>query len=265
MEQQQPVTLAVALTTFNSMRCLPMVLDSVQGLAQRIVVVDSGSTDGTREYAAGRGCIVIERPWPGPLKQKVFAMEQCAPARWILLLDSDESLEPELRSDMERVLHEDDPAISAWEFQRKIWFLGGWLHHMYQPEWRLRLVRSDQWRMEGKMDLYHDKLVTDGKVGKLKGICRHDSYADIKDAVLRAQRYAERAVGREMKGGRWYDFIWCIIDVLWRHGIRQRAFLDGKRGLIMLGITMASKLIRQAYFCQQRLQPPKKDWENPVV
>lgn len=53
--------------------------------------------------------------------------------------------------------------------------------------------------------------------------------------------------------------------MLWRHGIRQRAFLDGKRGLIMLGITMASKLIRQSYLCEQRLNPRPKDWDNPVV
>lgn len=265
MSVQQPVTLAVALTTFNSMRCLPQVLDSLDGLAERVVIVDSGSTDGTLEYAEKRGCVVVQRPWPGPLKQKVFAMEQCEPAKWILLLDSDESLEPELKADIARVIREDDAHISAWEFQRKIWFLGGWLNHMYQPEWRLRLMRSGQWRMEGKMGLYHDKLVTDGKVGKLKGICRHDSYADIKDAVLRAQRYAERAQGRELKGGHWYDFVWCVIDVLWRHGIRQRAFLDGKRGLIMLAITMASKLIRQSYLCEQRLNPKPKDWQNPVI
>lgn len=48
----------------------------------------------------------LSAPWPGPLKQKVFAMEQCEPAKWILLLDSDESLEPELRADMERVIRE---------------------------------------------------------------------------------------------------------------------------------------------------------------
>lgn len=68
---------------------------------------------------------------------------------------------------------------------------------MYQPEWRLRLMRSGQWRMEGKMGLCHDKLVTDGKVGQLKGICRR-LLCRHQDAILRAQRYTERAVGREL-------------------------------------------------------------------
>lgn len=257
--------LAVVLTTKNSMRTLPEVFDSIEGLADRVVVVDSGSTDGTTTLVKDKGYTLIERDWPGPVKQKIYAVEQALPAKWVLLLDSDESLDAELKEAISRVVKEDNTAVAGWHLTRKVWFLGDYLHHMYQPEWRLRLFRPAVSRIEGVAGLYHDKVVTDGAQANLPGVCKHDSFADIKDALMRAQKYAERTVGREKKGGRWYHFVWAPIDVVWRHVIRQRAYKDGKRGLIMVGITLIGKLMKQSYLAQQKLAPPKDDWQNPVV
>jgi len=263
--EREEVELAIVLTTKDNIRTLPEVFDSIVGLTDRVVVVDSGSTDGTRELVLDRGYQLIDRGWPGPVKQKTYAVEQALPAKWVLLLDSDESLDPELKDAIAKVVVEDDPTVAGWQLNRKLWFLGGYLHYMLQPEWRLRLFRPEVSRIEGVANLYHDNVVTDGAEKKLPGVCKHDSYADIKDALERAQRYAERTVGREKKGGHWYHFVWIFVDVLWRYIIRQRAYKDGTRGLIMVGIRLAAKLMKQTYLAQQRLSPPKDDWKNPVI
>ncbi len=259
------VRLAVAITTKDSIRTLPRVLASVEDLAERIIVVDSGSTDGTLEFARNFGCIVIERPWPGPLKQKEFAIAQALPARWMLLLDSDESLEDDLRESVRKTIMDDDPKYDGWAFNRKAWFLGGWLHHMYQPEWRTRLFRAEKSHLEGKAGLYHDRVVVAGRVGKLAGICRHDLYADLRDMFMRHLRYAERTFGREHRGGTPRAILLAPLEVFYKHGIRQRAFLDGKRGWLAMTAALAAKLMKHTYQCYQRLHPPGEDYENPCV
>src|SRR5262245_1322951 len=88
---------AVGLTTFNSMRTIERVLASVKSLATKIVVIDSGSTDGTIECCRRYNAEVIHMPWKGHVPGKRAAVEQCAPHRWVLILDSDESLEPDLQ------------------------------------------------------------------------------------------------------------------------------------------------------------------------
>jgi len=263
--EQEPVRLAVAIPTKDVMRTLPQVLASIEGLADRIVVVDSGSTDGTMELAREKGCIVIEREWPGHLKQSEFAIAQSLPARWVLLLDADEILEDDLRASVKKVIEEDDAAFNGWAFNRKTWFLGGWLNYMYQPEWRTRLFRAEKAHLEGKAGLYHDKVIVDGKVGRLDGICRHDSYADLRSVFLRHLKYAERTVGREHRGGKIISILFAPLEVIYKHGIRQRAFLDGRRGWVAMAAAMAGKLMKHAYQCLQRLNPPDDDFENPVV
>ncbi|MCA9289495.1 MAG: glycosyltransferase family 2 protein [Phycisphaerales bacterium] len=224
------IDLAVAICACNNMRTLPDTLRSVADLASRLVVVDSGSTDGTIDLARSFGAEVIHRDWTGMVEQRQFALDQCREQAWVLVLDSDESVDETLRTSIRRLVTENPADVAGASFNRKVWFLGGWLHHVFQPEWRLRLVRGGSGRVVGAHG--HDRIDVDGRVERLTGTCRHDSWADLPDMMRSYVRFAESSASSARRGGR-------AIDVLVRPGVAvfkqyvlKRGFLDGRRGFI---------------------------------
>lgn len=249
--------LAVAITAHDSMRTIERTLRSVLPIARRIVVVDSGSTDGTPETCRVLGAEVIEHPWSGYLAQKQFAIDQCREEAWILLLDSDESLEDDLRDSMARAIQQDDPNIAGWSFNRKVWFLGGWLHHVYQPDWLLRLFRRGRGRMTG--GAVHEGVTVDGPTGRLAGVCRHDSWADVRDMARRQLRYAEEMAQANQRGGSIGQLLLSPPLAMLKQLIIKRGFLDGTRGLIAAGMTFNYTMLKHAHMAAQRLARTKAD------
>lgn len=254
--EKQPIAMAAAIMTFNSMRTIPAVLESLKSIADKIVVVDSGSTDGTIEYCRKSGCRVFHLDWQGYIQQRSISIEKCLPAVWVLSLDSDEILEPELQSSIRKAIETNDPDISGYEFNRKMWYLGGWLNHVYFPEWRLRLVRPEKAKVIG--DQVHEKIVVDGKTARLDGICRHDSYADLQDHAVRQIRYASTYSRSKIKGHWWHLFT-SPLGAVWKMLIRKRCFMDGKRGWIAFAMAINFKLLKQAFQMLHRLEQEQKD------
>ncbi len=247
--------LCVAITTFDSMRTIQRTLDSVAPIASRIVVVDSGSTDGTDDLCRSAGAEVIHHHWDGPTKQKQFAIDQCATHRWVLLLDSDESLEPQLQSSISRVVADDDPRYRGWRMNRKVWFLGNWLHHAFQPEWRLRLVRGGTGRVVGIGPGGrggHDRIEIEGRVGRLVGDCRHDSWADLREMCLRNLNLAERAAEHNPGGGTLLHLLISPAAAFFKQLVIKRAFLDGWRGVIASGGTASQALLKHLFIAERR-------------
>lgn len=247
--------LAVAITTKNNMRTIERTLRSVLPIARRIIVVDSGSTDGTIERCRATGAEVVHRDWDGPTKQKQFAIDQCAKHRWVLLLDSDESPEPMLQDSIARTARQDDSRFQGWFMNRKVWFLGGWLHHTFQPEWRLRLVRGGAGRVVGigpGGQGGHDRIEIEGRVGRLAGDCRHDSWADLRDMCRRNLSLAERAAEHYPGGGTLLHLLTSPVAALLKQLVIKRAFLDGWRGVIASGGTASHALLKHLFIAERR-------------
>lgn len=257
--------LAVAITTRDNMRTIERCVGSVLPIASRILVVDSGSTDGTVEVCRALGCEVIAREWEGYALQKQFAIDECADAGWVLLLDSDESLEPDLAESMRAAVTADDPKYDAWEINRKVFFLGGWLQHLYQPEWRLRLVRGGKGRMAGidgpnfgyPLNV-HERLDVPGGVGRLDGFCRHDPWADV-PALIRSQlHYAQIAAASSgEKGGTTLHLLVNPPAAMLKRLLIKGGFRDGTRGLIVAGLTYNFVMLKHALIAAQRLGQKK--------
>lgn len=242
--------LGVAITAMNSARTIGCVLDSVADVARRVVVVDSGSIDGTVECCRERGAEVIHRPWTGYVTQKQFAIDQCAEHRWVLLLDSDESVEPALGESIRRVLRDDDPQFDGWEVNRKVWFLGGWLHHVYQPEWRLRLVRGGTAHVAGTDP--HDFLTVPGRIGRLAGDLRHDSWSGIADCAARQIRHARTSATAGARGGGALRLLCSPPAALLKQLFIKRGILDGWRGIIAASMAAHASLLKHAFLTAQR-------------
>jgi glycosyltransferase involved in cell wall biosynthesis len=131
--------ISVAIITCNEERNLARTLASVS-FVDEVVVVDSGSTDRTLEIAESFGAKIFRREWPGFAPQKNFAIAQCT-GDWVLSLDADEELSPELRTQL-RLLLPTNPPADAYYIKRRNMFLGRWLKYGgYYPDPKLRLFR----------------------------------------------------------------------------------------------------------------------------
>ena len=228
------VDLDVVIIACDNERTIARTLECMDGYVNRILVIDSGSRDGTVEIARGSGAEVIFHEWEGHVKQKQFALEQCS-AGWVLSLDSDESVDDELRGEILRAVGEDDAGVAGYEVNRRIFFLGKWLRYTFQPEWRLRLVRRDGAHWEGYDP--HDKLVADGgEVRRLPGVLRHDSWADVSDLVRSQVGHGLHAAESYHRIGRKGSLLKLFVSpaaALFKQLILRRGFLDGWRGVVV--------------------------------
>ena len=179
-EPKPTLDLCVAIIACNAQRTIEETIRSVAGLARRVIVVDSGSTDRTVQLCEQGGAQVTAQPWQGYVKQKQMALEQCD-SSWVLSLDSDESLDAELTEEVRRAVEADDPAVAGYQLNRRVWLGDLELRHAWQPEWRTRLVRRAKARWRGYDP--HDRLDVDGRVRRLRGNIRHDSFASIAEFV----------------------------------------------------------------------------------
>src|SRR6267378_4382091 len=135
--------LSACLITFNEEHNLPRALESVLGVADEIVVVDCGSRDRTLEIARECGAKVITNAWTNFAEQKNVAAA-AASHDWILSLDADEELSPELRNAL-LVWKEKEPGFAVYEFARRAWYVGGWINHSgWYPDLQRRLYRAMQ-------------------------------------------------------------------------------------------------------------------------
>ena len=251
-------TLSVTIVCCDNEAVIGRCVESVVGLAGEIVAVDSGSTDRTVEILESRGARVVHQPWLGFVKQKQFALEQVSGA-WVLHLDSDESLEPELREAVRRVVERDPNArgaVGGAEVNRKVWWAGGFLHHAWQPEWRLRLVKRDSARWAGYDP--HDKLeLTDASLGieKLAGDMRHDSIESFMGFLAKQAKHS--AVGAKSydamgRRGRALKLVTSPVGAWLKQVVLKGAWRDGWRGWCAAGATAAAAFMKHAALLERQ-------------
>jgi len=222
-------------------------LDSV-AFCDEIVLVDSHSTDRTREIAAARGARVLERDWPGHVAQKEFAIRQ-AQHDWVLCVDADERVTGELRSEIEGLRERGFPACAGWRFPRLVNYLGTWVRHgTWYPDLQLRLFdrRRGGW---GGHDP-HDRVEIESgeRIGRLRGDLEHFPYRSFADHLRTIDQYTTiMARGMHARGRRV-----GVSDVFVRPWVRfarfyvlKRGFLLGWKGLVLA--FLAAHYVRLKY------------------
>jgi len=184
--------ISACIITLNEERNLPRCLKSIAPLADEILVVDSGSTDATREIALQFGARVIARDWLGYVGQKNFSLDQAAHP-WVLSIDADEELSPELAAAIARL--KSDPGTDSpggpngYEVSRLVFYRGRWIHHGdWYPDRLVRLFRRAEARFSGGH--VHEKLELPGAHPILPGHLHHFTYENAADRDQRCARYA---------------------------------------------------------------------------
>jgi glycosyltransferase involved in cell wall biosynthesis len=249
---------SVIVLAYNEEANLPDCLASLKYLDCEVLVVDSGSTDATREIARQAGAAIFEHPFETYGAQRNWAQGHLPlAADWVLHIDSDERLTPELVAEINGVLLNLPPDVDGFLFRKRTFFMGRWIRHGgHYPSYHLRLFRKDRGGCEER--LYDQHYVVSGKVRKLE----HD-YVDVltsdlsvwsarhvRWAELEAREIAEgydpegrvkaSPFGNPIARRRWLReglywklplFLRAFLYWFYRYFLRL-GFLDGKEGMI---------------------------------
>ncbi|PZU94174.1 MAG: glycosyltransferase family 2 protein [Chelatococcus sp.] len=166
-------------------------IEAVKGLSDDILVVDSGSTDGTQEVAAKLGARVVHNPWPGYGQQKRFAEELCR-HRWMLNLDADEVVPPGLAAEIAALFTGQGPEADAYELRIAELFPGEAAPHRFAYALApVRLYRRDKGRYSPSP--VHDRvdLLPGARVARLKGTVHHYSVRSLGEQIEKLNAYSD--------------------------------------------------------------------------
>ena len=231
-----PPRLSVIVITRNEATRLARCLASVRG-ADELIVVDSGSTDGTVELARSLGARVEVTPdWPGFGAQKNRALA-LARGEWVLSLDADEWLDETLAAEIARVVASPagGAAPDAYELSRLSSFCGQWMRHGgWYPDRVLRLFRRGRARFSD--DQVHERLLCDVPAARLPGHLLHESMATLTIANDKMNRYSSGRAADLVARGRRGGLGRAVGHGLWafvRTYVVRRGFLDGRLGFVL--------------------------------
>jgi glycosyltransferase involved in cell wall biosynthesis len=229
------MTLSVCIITLNEEDNIGRTLESVRTIANEIIVVDSGSTDATVSLVQQSGGKVFVEPWKGFAAQKNSALAK-ATCDWILSLDADEEVSPELAASIRELL-KSTPRLSGYTMNRRNMYLKRWLKHSgYYPDPKLRLVRRGATQFE--LRAVHEDMKMQGELGHLNGDLIHYAYPTLESFIEHANRYSSLGAQMEAEKG---TVGFSVINIVLRPMVRflysyffRLGFLDGREGLLVL-------------------------------
>ena len=225
------VTLSVVVITYNEESNIGRLLESTRQ-ADEHIVLDCGSTDRTLEIARTFGARTFTENWKGYSAQKNCAIEK-ASGDWVLSLDADEAVEPELMEEIRRVIELDSP-VSGYYMPRKNYFLGRWIRHGgFYPDRKLRLFRRGRF-VERPV---HEVVQVDGPTGMLNHALVHNAYPTLEGYIQHMNRYS--SLGAEIvaakRHGR-FSVVNIVINPLatfFYNYFLRLGLLDGREGLLL--------------------------------
>jgi glycosyltransferase involved in cell wall biosynthesis len=247
--------ISVVVITLNEADRIPALLKSA-AFADEVIVVDSGSTDGTQEISNAGGARVFTHPWEGYAAQKQYAMD-LASFEWIVNLDADEWISDSLAAEIQEAIKRASPEIRGFSMPRLSRYLGAWIRHGgWYPDRKVRLVRkgSGQWKGSG----LHEKLEVSGKIQPLFSPILHDVYRNIGDQVKTINRFSDIYAEEHPATGAWFaaagvfhalgKFAECY---LWKLGV-----LDGAAGLVIAMNSAWYVFLKHAKVWEKGLKDP---------
>ena len=242
-------TLSVAMIVKNEAHHLAQCLDTVTAWVDEIVILDSGSTDATQQIAEQYGAKFYQNTdWPGFGKQRQLA-QQYVTSDYVLWLDADERVTPELRQSIQSAITQDAPN-TAYKIPRLSEIFGHKIRHSgWYPDYVIRLYRKDFAHYGDQ--LVHEKveLPANANIQKLQGDLLHYTYQNIHHYLVKSAGYAKAWADQREKAGKkatlWQGIshaVGCFVKMY----VIRLGFLDGKAGLLLAILSAHSTFVKYA-------------------
>lgn len=259
---EEKIPLSVAIITKNEAANLPGCLESV-AFASQVIVVDSGSDDGTLEIARGFGCEVFSESWKGFGPQKQMAIDRCREA-WVLVLDADERIPPETQAAIRGVVSAGGEAAQGYSFPRKNFFQGRWIRRMgWWPDRITRLFRRGMGRMTDVP--VHEAVEVDGRVVPLESPIEHFTESRLSEILKKIDRYSTLAAEEAFREGRrssvWGALARAELTFIQNYVLRL-GFLDGSQGLVLSVTDAVNKFFKYAKLSELNRQKEGSEEER---
>ena len=234
-KSKKMITLSAVIIAHNEERNIERCLKSLQGVADEVVVVDSGSTDGTLEICRRCGVSPVSHEWEGYAEQKNYA-NRLATGDWLMSLDADEALSDELRASLMAMKQTGMGRGAVYEVARLTYFGGRWVRHCgWYPDARVRLWQRGTAHWEGSV---HEQLLFEAPVRtlRLKGDLLHYSYYSLSELAERQPKYYRLAAEEAYAQGRRAGAGAVVLKPAWtflRDYLLRGGFLDGTTGYVV--------------------------------
>jgi glycosyltransferase involved in cell wall biosynthesis len=240
------MTISVVVITKDEAGAIERCLRSVDW-ADEVIVLDSGSTDRTVEISQKLGARVsVTADWPGFGPQKNRALEQ-ATGDWVLSLDADEWVTPDLRDEILNVISRPNGAM-AFRVPRLSSFCGRFMRHSgWWPDYVTRLFRRGAARFSD--DSVHERVIAEGKTGTLREPIMHETFVDLDELLQKMNSYSSLAAQEMRDGGRKAGLAGAVLRGLWafvRTYFLRGGFLDGREGFMLAVATAEGTYYRYA-------------------
>lgn len=253
---------SACIIAFNEAAGIRRTLESV-AWCDEVVVVDSGSTDGTTALCGEFGARVLHRDWTGFVDQKNFAQD-AASHPWVFSLDADEVCTPELATEARAVLG-DGKAAPAYRVPRRVFFMGRWIRYTdWSPDYQLRFYRRDAGRWRGGR--VHESVGVEGPVGRLSGHLLHYTYDDLGDYIRKLESYSLLSARDMLDHGRRATrakLLCSPVAAFVKSYVFKRGFLDGFPGMVIAGLSAASVFFRYARLLELARGQAPSDRKGP--
>lgn len=228
-------TVSACITVYNEAKNIRRCLDSIKWVDE-IVVIDSYSDDDTVEICREYTDRVYQHEWLGYIGQKNLARDY-ARSKWIIFIDADEEVSPELKAEIQEELNSGRCSDTAgFEFPRMVWYLGRWIRHgEWYPDYKLRLFQKEMGHCGG-IEPHDQVIVTSGRVDRLRSPLYHYTYDDINHHIETMNRFSLISAQESHHAGRrvqFWDMIFRPPFRFFRCYVMKAGMLDGMLGLII--------------------------------
>jgi glycosyltransferase involved in cell wall biosynthesis len=252
-------SLSVIIITKNAAESILICLESVR-FANEIIVLDSGSTDGTLALCQKYTDKVYEVDWPGYGVQKNRALAK-ANHEWVLSIDADEQIIPELRREIETIITDNSATFDAYTIRRLSKYCGKFIRY---GDWRndcpIRLFRRDKGHF--KEVPVHEDLIVTGKVGKIRAHMLHNPYRNLEGVLFKLNNYSSLSAKLKQEQGKSANLSIAVLRGLWtffRCYFLKLGFLDGREGFMLAFYNAEGcyyRYLKLMYLNQQDFPPP---------
>lgn len=246
------IKISVVIITLNEEKNIARCLESVRHIADEILVVDSLSTDRTREICGIYSARFVEQKFLGYVEQKNFALK-LATHDYVLSLDADEALDGRLQKEILKV--KANFIYDGYEFNRLTAYNGFWIRHCgWYPDTKLRLVKKDLAEWVGNNP--HDALIVKGTVGFMEGNLHHFSYDSISAHILQTNKFSTIEAASLIAKGKRASMMKLVTRPplqFFKDYILRRGFLDGRYGFIICFVNSLYVLLKYAKMMDMQL------------